>query len=257
MADKVSEFLTQKAGPLPVGVWIIAAGGGIGIALYMRRYSTPADTTPVGTEDQSFTQGGSTFTPDGVGGTAGSGGSNVPPLPTAPSDNDEWFQRASNYLVGKGLSGSQVSYSLGRWLGGESLTPQDRAIVDMAIAAIGNPPTQPPPSPNAPPPPVNLPPRTTPPMPGVPGNKPVHKPGPPVRPHLVSATTSRATLAVTAVPGATSYRWFLDGDLANSTPGPTVTLTNLASRKAYSVGVQPMNSAGVGPLSGGFIFHTK
>lgn len=253
--DKLTGFLTRKAGPLPIGVWIIAVGGGIAIAVYMRRTAGAGAEVPTEVDDQGFNQGGNTFTPGGVGGSAGT--SNVNPLPTAPADNDEWLQRAADYLVGKGLSGSQVAHSLGKWLGGETLTQQDRAIVDMAIQAIGNPPTAPPPSPNAPPVPPTIPPRQVPPMPGTPGTAPrPTKPGPPVTPRLVSQAPNRATISVTSVRGATAYLWFLNGKQVNTTPSPMVTLTQLGRRTRYGVSVIPQNVAGNGPQSRALAFTT-
>jgi hypothetical protein len=57
-------------------------------------------------------------------------------------------------------------------------------------------------------------------------------------------TNSRATVQTGKVPYATSYRWFLNGKMANSTDGPIVTLTRLAPRTKYSVFVQADTSTG-------------
>ena len=146
--------------------------------------------------------------------------------------------------------------SLGQVLSGAALTQQDKAIVDMAIAGVGNPPTAPPPAPNAPPPPVTVPPISIPPMPGNNGPAKPSKPGPPVRPHLISQVAGRATVGVTSVRGATAYLWLLNGRQVNTTPGTAVTLTQLARRTRYVVSVIPQNAAGNGPQSGGFTFTT-
>lgn len=176
MSDAITEQLTKKVGPLPLGVWIIAGGAGVAIAVYMRRQSAAQDQTPTETDTTDWNLGGNTDTPAGVGGSAGAGGG-VAPLPTAPADNDEWFRRASDALVARGMSGTVVNAALGHFLSGESLSDQDRAIVDAAIRAEGNPPTAPPPAPNKPPNPPTIPPRTIPEMPGTPG-KPKPKPVP-------------------------------------------------------------------------------
>lgn len=252
--DAITDGLKKKVGPLPVGVWIIAGGAGIAIAMYMRRQSAATDVTPADPESQDFNLGGNTDTPPGAG-NLGAGGNTTPAVPTAPADNDEWFKRAVDLLVIRGGSGATINAALGKFLNGESLGQSDRAIVDTAILLLGNPPTQPPPAPNAPPVPPRVPPRDVPPMPGTPGK--IAKPGPPVRPHLVTLVPGRATVAVTAVPRATSYRWFLNGELANSTPGTSVTLTGIVKGHNYTVGVQPQNSAGNGPESGGLSFKGK
>lgn len=261
MSDTGDDFtsgLKQKVGPLPLGVWIMAVGAGIAIAWYMRRNAAPA--VPTGTESQDFTQGGNTDTPSGAGNLGSSG---VAPLPSAPADNDEWLQRATDALLAKGgTSPAVVSAALSAWLGGESLDDQERAIVDMAIRAVGNPPVAPPPAANKPPNPPVVPPRHIPPMPGTPGKVPKPtKPGPPVRPHLesqaIDTAGARATLAVTSVRGATAYIWRVNGQQANTTPSPRVTLTHLPRRTRVTVTVQPQNVAGTGPQSGGLSFTTK
>lgn len=254
-SDQVSGFLKQKAGPLPVGVWVAAVAGGIAIAWYMRRNAAPTAADPNATDPTTdFTQGGNTSTPAGAGNL---GSSNVTPLPTAPADNDEWFKRAADFLVGKGMSGAQVQYSLSQFLGGAPLSAQDRAIVDMAIIGVGNPPTAPPPAANKPPdPPIGIP-RPVPPMPKPNGPAKPVKPGAPVRPHLVSQTVGRATFGVTSVRGATAYIWLLNGQQANTTPGPEVTLTQLGRHTRYSVSVIPQNAAGRGPESGRTDFTSK
>ncbi len=258
MGDDLTAGLKKKVGPLPVGVWIIAVGAGIGIAIYMRRNASAADEIPTDAESQDFNLGGNTSTPSGAGNLGG--GTNVPPTPTAPVDNDEWLRRASDALVGKGMSGSVVNAALSGFLSGAPWTEQSRAIVDMAIRAVGNPPIAPPPAPNAPPNPPNIPPRNIPPMPQQPGKAPKPtKPGPPVRPHIVrlDSKAGRADIAVTSVRGATAYQWYLNGRMVNTTPAQMVTLTRLARNTRYTVTVMPQNAAGDGPMSGGFTFTTK
>jgi hypothetical protein len=251
--DEVTSFLKQKAGPLPVGVWIIAVGGGIGIALYMRRNAAASSAADVPTGDPTtdYTQGGNTSTPAGAGNL---GASNVTPLPTAPADNDEWMQRAANYLVAKGVSGSLAQNVLSRFLGGDTLDNQDRAIVDIAIAAVGNPPTAPPPAANKPPVPPVVPPRQVPPMPKPNGPAKPAVPGPPVQPHLVSQAAGRSTIGVTSVRGATAYIWIVNGQQENTTSGPAVTLTQLTKGKSYVVSVIPQNVSGKGSQSKGLVF---
>jgi hypothetical protein len=195
MADAITEQLTKKVGPLPLGVWIIAGGAGVAIAVYMRRQSAAQDQTPTETDTSDWNLGGNTDTPAGVGGSAGGGGS-VPPLPTAPADNDEWFRRASDALVARGMSGTVVNAALGHFLSGESLSDQDRAIVDAAIRAEGNPPVAPPPAPNKPPNPPTIPPRSIPEMPGTPGKpKPKPVPGVDYFQHTVLPGQNIATIA--------------------------------------------------------------
>lgn len=165
MTDAMTEQLGKKVGPMSLGVWLVAGGAGVAIAWYMRRHAAPA--APSTPDTSTWNQGGNLSTDPGIGNAAG--GTNVAPLPSAPANNDEWFRRASDLLIARGSSGSQVQYSLGLFMSGQQLGPQDRAIVDLAILLVGNPPTPPPPAPNKPPSPPTVPPRHIPPMPGTPG----------------------------------------------------------------------------------------
>jgi hypothetical protein len=82
-AAKVKAVLGKRVGPLPVGVWMLALGGGLGIAYYIRARSTATDAgtgdTTSGTEDGS--QGGNTATNPGAG--------NLADLPDASSSTTD------------------------------------------------------------------------------------------------------------------------------------------------------------------------
>lgn len=164
MSD-ITESLSKKVGPMPLGAWMLAIGGGLGIAVYMRRHAAAAPAAPAGTDTSTWNQGGNTATDPGAG-NLGAGGTTITG-PTRPTTNDEWLTLAvDNLTAGGKASGSIVNFALSTWLSGASINEQQRAIVDMAIRALGNPPIPPPPSPNAPPPKPTVPPRTVPPMPG-------------------------------------------------------------------------------------------
>lgn len=83
--------------------------------------------------------------------------------------------------------------------------------------------------------------------------------GTPARPTVtVNTGGGRVTLTTSKVPYANSYRWFLNGKLANTTDGPAVTLTQLRPRTKYSVAVQADTSTGSpGKLSAAVSFTTK
>jgi len=79
----------------------------------------------------------------------------------------------------------------------------------------------------------------------------------PAQPSVVSVTKDRATLRTIAVPNATSYKWYQNKKLVNSTSGPTVTLTNLIANGVYSVTVQSVTNTGaVSALSTAKSFRT-
>lgn len=66
----------------------------------------------------------------------------------------------------------------------------------------------------------------------------------PAQPSVMSVTGNRATLQTKPVPLATSYRWLLNGKLANVTDGPIVTLTQLHPNSVYSVAVESDTATG-------------
>lgn len=74
----------------------------------------------------------------------------------------------------------------------------------------------------------------------------------------VNSGGGRVTLTTSAIPYATSYRWFLNGKIANSTNGPAVTLTGLKPKSRYSVFVQAQAATGKpGPSSSSTSFTAK
>lgn len=80
----------------------------------------------------------------------------------------------------------------------------------------------------------------------------------PNTPTAVSILNNRATFKTNTIPYATSYRWFMDGRLVNTTDAAAVTLTNLASRSSHTIAVQVDSTTGnPGPLSAAASFRTK
>lgn len=161
----------KKLGPLPVGVWILAVGGGLMLTYYMRGRGgseappTEEETTAAaaGTGTGSWPYG----VPNGVGqwgGNNGGGQEDKGEDKTLPTTNEQWQRRAISILVGRGYEPTVVDRAISAYLGGQSLTTIQRAIINEAILLIGPPPVSPPPptSPDQPPPVVTPPKPTTP-----------------------------------------------------------------------------------------------
>ncbi|NEC07304.1 hypothetical protein G3I26_18775, partial [Streptomyces sp. SID7909] len=167
--------LGKKLGPLPVGIWVLAVGGGLIFAYYMRSNSSGDDVT----EDTSGTDTGGTGegsypygVPNGVGQWAGSGSGTTEDDAedkTLPTTNEQWQRRAVQILIGRGYEAVAVDRAISAYLGGESLTTIQRAIINEAILLIGPPPVSPP-SPTSPdsPPPTTTPPNPKPDTPAPP-----------------------------------------------------------------------------------------
>lgn len=125
--------LGKKIGPLPVGVWILAVGGGLVAAWYLRSRSgggaaaeDPNDPTR------------NTDTAPGAGGAGGTGNGTQ-----RPTTNEEWYQLASQMLLGLGTYNALlIDTALKTYLSGSrQLTSAEQAVVAAAIRLIGPPPT--------------------------------------------------------------------------------------------------------------------
>jgi hypothetical protein len=183
----------KKLGPLPMGVWILAIGGGLTLTYYMRR-SNPADTGTAAADTSTAPDTGGTGTgswpygfPNGVGqtGDSSTGTGSDPTTSTLPVTNEEWQRRAVQILVGRGYEPTAVDRAVSAYLGGEPLTTVQRAIINEAIILIGPPPVSPP-SPTSPDQP---PPTTTPGTPKPPTHPPTPLPWPtPHKPHPTPPT---------------------------------------------------------------------
>lgn len=179
--------LGKKLGPLPVGIWVLAVGGGLIFAYYMRS-SGGGEETPVEEEAGPDTGGTGTGSwpygvPNGVGQWPGAGqGDEDDEDKTLPTTNEQWQRRAISILIGRGYEAVAVDRAISAYLGGEPLTTIQRAIINEAILLIGPPPVSPPSptSPDQPPPiikpPIVKPPVVVPPSPWIPTKPVVVKP---------------------------------------------------------------------------------
>ena len=142
----------KQVGPLPLGAWVAVIAGGLGIALYSRNSGTVEAPVSV-VED--------------TGGTAGVGTGDVggwtvtqPPTATpdpgtsAPTTNDEWGNKAINYLIAQNYepswSYSAITKALAGGTGDNMLSVREYALWNVALRALGAPPypvSIPPPSP--------------------------------------------------------------------------------------------------------------
>lgn len=134
--------LGKMYGPLPLGAWLAAVGGGLGLMLYTRRQSgaqtpTNPDQMP---EDTGTTPG------------VGMGGSgqwvDVTPTPANGSSdtgsaqtNDEWGLQAIAKMIASGYSPIKVNSGITKFLGQQTLDAQEEAIVSEALRRFGSPPT--------------------------------------------------------------------------------------------------------------------
>ncbi len=134
----------QQIGPLPLGGWLAALGGGLAIALYSR--ANASDTVTV-KHTAVLDENGNTVIPDsGVGGSWTAINPPTTSMPVArPETNEEWGRQAIDWCLSKGVPGTLATDAIGKYLGGQKLGPAEAATVRIALIALGSPPIPPPP----------------------------------------------------------------------------------------------------------------
>lgn len=176
MAEGIA--LDKKIGPLPLGMWVLVIAAGLGVGWYMNRNQGTGDDLAEGQYgDTGVGTGGPAWTPVG---------------PTTPTDtvpeptNQLWLAKAQTWLITQGIRPTLAAMALGKYLYGQALTEQERAVVDMALERFG-----PPPEPVSPP---DVPPE----VPAVPSQ--------PMNVVVTGKNNHMATFAWTPVIGAAGYR---------------------------------------------------
>jgi len=137
--------LTKKIGPLPVGVWVVVIGAGVGIAYLVNRGQASSAAAAV---DGEFTDRLDNTMP-GVGGAAGGGGGNAlldaaQSLTGSYSNNEAWSGAALRKLISRGWDPTVADAALRSYLGGNTITQAQKQAIDDALIAVGPPPVTPP-----------------------------------------------------------------------------------------------------------------
>jgi len=121
-SESFTKSLTEKLGPLPGYAWVAIGVG----AVYWYRKNHPStgasiSTSPAATVDNSSTP--------------------VSSVTGLPTTNSAWGSAAAQSLYGtSAASPTDISTALENYLTGASLTSGQDAIVNQAIASLGNPP---------------------------------------------------------------------------------------------------------------------
>jgi hypothetical protein len=158
--------LTRKIGPLPLWAWLGAAAA---IWWYLQRQQAAKAAAPnqqtdpagnIGAIDQAtgYVYG----TPEDTAalaannaGTSSSGtsaGTNATTGAQKYADNNTWGIAAVNYLVGLGIDGTTANQAVQNYLSSQPLTTSEQGDVNLAIQALGAPPSLPGPVSPSPPP---------------------------------------------------------------------------------------------------------
>jgi hypothetical protein len=136
-------FLGQKAGPLPIGVWLVAA---IAIWWYLNRKNAGASGAASGTDQAVDPVTGQPYSQE-LGAAeqqlSDQASSNQSTTAGQFTDNNTWAQAAINYLVARGVDPAQATDAIETFLSGQSLTTQQQGDVNLAIQGLGAPPDVP------------------------------------------------------------------------------------------------------------------
>jgi len=172
-----------KIGRFPVWAVGVLIAGAIILFLFIRnrnRNAVPEDTDPAVPGEGAFESVDGLSAGDFADQLGGNFPSNVSlaPIPERPFTNAQWKIAAFDFLVGTGKNPYTVTRALQKYLAGEQLTDDERALIDLATSnpnislppeGVNLPPvvtTPPPPPPTSTPPPATTPPATTPPATG-------------------------------------------------------------------------------------------
>jgi len=164
--------LDQNVGPLPLGVWVLVIGGGLGVSWFINRRTAARPSSGSGSGGgmpylPPASDGGPVVVPGGPSDNIG-----LTP-PGAPADNAAWKRAAQNWLVGVAGTDPLTAWNaLTKYLDGLPLGTTEAGAVDKALRQFGPPPEGAPviiqEPPTAPvPTPTPSPPNTPPPLPAL------------------------------------------------------------------------------------------
>ena len=164
MADEGAvQSLGKKLGPLPVWAWVLIA---VGIYLVLKNQgltgksttATGAQTDPAGNVGTiNPATGYVAGSPENTSAMAAQGGGSTDTVSSQATtgaqtyaDNNAWGIAAINYLVGRGIDAVTANQAVQNYLNSENLTTAQQGDVNLAIQALGAPPSLPGPAPSNP-----------------------------------------------------------------------------------------------------------
>lgn len=125
--------LGKQIGPLPLGAWLAVVAGGLGIAWYTTR---TGNQTPIAVEDGSGVPGVGVGAPapwTPIGGTPQDGTGQPQPITT----NEQWAQRAIQWLIANGYPPVQSDSAVRKYVTGTKMSVQETTLIGIVLVAIG------------------------------------------------------------------------------------------------------------------------
>lgn len=238
----------------------VLLGGGVVVLIvgvaYLRHRNTAAPTD----SSTSDTAAGpaSTYQPDASYDPTGYGYS----LPYYPYDsssssssssttyttNNEWAAAAEDALTTQGITTATSAAAIGKVLAGLTVTTDQKTIFLQAVGLLGDPP-------GSYPKPIMVSDPTSP-SSGSSSSSSTAVPGWAYNLKVTSYTSTSAHFTWTAASNAKAYNIYLNGTKVHSTADTNYTLSGFKHDTLYTIGIQPYNSNGDGPISHVQV-HTK
>lgn len=135
--------LGKMIGPLPLGAWIGAVGGGLALLMYNRSHASAAPPVATSPDDA----------PESLNGEPGVGtggwtymppqaptGTDTGSVETEPDTNEAWGRRAVNGLIALGYPPAVSDAAIRKYLEGARLGAQEYTLVTIALGKYGAPP---------------------------------------------------------------------------------------------------------------------
>jgi hypothetical protein len=245
-ASGSKSIFQQKAGPLPIWVWAIAA---LGVWYYFQKKSSATSATagtqtdPAGNTGTIDPQTGYVYgTPEDTAALTANNSSGSDTSGTSGSttggtyaDNNAWAEAAIDYLVGVGVDPTTANEAIQQYLSSQTLTAAQQGDVNLAIQSLGSPPNLPgpvgtPPTPIVTPPPVGT----------------IYAANPPTGLTVGVKTPTTVGLSWNKVTGATGYdvkiliAGVLRGDTSAPANQPGITVGALVPGTLYTFQVQAL-----------------
>jgi hypothetical protein len=146
-AASSSAFLKQKIGPLPAGAWLGLVGSAAVVWYwYKNRTASSSSANSAAAQaaaDQAAASEDAAGAFYGTGSNTGTGTTTTTTTGATYADNFAWQTAAVNFLVAQGYDATLANTAISNWLGSDTLTTQEQALVNLAIAQLGEPPTPP------------------------------------------------------------------------------------------------------------------
>lgn len=135
MAVDLGKTLGRQVGPLPLGVWLLVAAGGLTIGYYFNtRASSGGKTEQVPLTEPGVGTGGGQFIYDPP--------TQVETPTTGITTNAQWAIQAKNWLISRGSDPGIATTAIDKYLLGQNRTLIEQGFINLVLIQFGAPPEE-------------------------------------------------------------------------------------------------------------------